>query len=44
MGTTTDDGAGFRHTEKRKLEVACRADAYILRGFAQLTCHVMGSS
>ena len=42
MGTTTDDGAGLRHAEKHKLEVARRADAYILRGFAQLTCHVTG--
>ena len=43
MGTTADDGAGLRHTEKRELEVACRADAHTLCGFAQLTCHVTGS-
>ena len=43
MGAAADDGAGLRHAEKRELEVACRADAYILRGFAQLTCHVTGS-
>ena len=42
MRTTADDGAGLRHAEKRELEVACRADAYTLRGFAQLTCHVTG--
>ena len=43
MRTTADNSAGLRHDEKRKLEVACRADAHTLRGFAQLTCHVTGS-
>ena len=43
MGATANDGMGLRHAEKHKLEVARRADAYTLRGFAQLTRHVTGS-
>ena len=43
MGATTDDGADLRHAEKHKLEVACRADAHTLCGFAHFTRHVTGS-